>query len=153
MESTFVLKTLIISQLRFMQREINHEDHSLGRKKILIFAEFSGTVEDKGHYTVIKNPSNPGYHWSNYIIFDRVPKVGDLTEWKSLFDREFPYYKEPHHYAFTWDCDGNGPGDYSEFLADGFESDSGVALTTMSLDPPSHANDDLDIRVINSDQE
>lgn len=56
---------------------------SLGRKTDLIFARFSGTVEDKGFYTLVKTPSNPGYHWGNYIIFDRPPQGGDLKTGKS----------------------------------------------------------------------
>lgn len=126
---------------------------SLGRRTDLIFANFAGTVEDKGHYTLIKTPSNPGFHWGNYIIFDRTPRIGDLNEWKALFDREFPYYEEPHHYTFTWDCEDNDSGAYSEFLSDGFEQDSGVVLTASHLSPPPHVNHEIEVKKIESNSD
>jgi hypothetical protein len=76
---------------------------SLGRRTDLIFAKFSGAVIDKGSYTLIQTPNNPGYHWGNFIIFDHAPEIGTLTKWTDLFDSEFGYYSEPHHYVFTWD--------------------------------------------------
>lgn len=33
--------------------------HSLGRLTDLMFAKFSGSIEDRGNYLVIKTPSNP----------------------------------------------------------------------------------------------
>jgi len=126
---------------------------SLGRRTDFIFAEFSGFVEDKGSYTLIKTPSNPGYHWGNYIVFDRAPKSGDLSKWKSLFDREFPYYSVPHHYTFTWDTLNDDKGETQEFLDDGFEFDSSMVLTSKNLQKPPHLNTDVSIRKINSDTE
>lgn len=62
------------------------EINSLGRRTDLIFSKFSGSVHDRGSYTVIKTPSNPGYHWGNYLIFDKAPKGGDLQRWKDIFN-------------------------------------------------------------------
>ena len=101
--------------------------NSLGFRTNLLFARFSGSVIDKGPYVLVKTPNNPGYHWGNYIIFDRAPRVGDCEEWTQLFDREFDYYKEPHHYVFAWE---NGEGEAEEFLAAGFEADGAVVLAT-----------------------
>tara|TARA_Y100001958_G_C21242409_1_gene570721 strand:+ start:2948 stop:3745 length:798 start_codon:yes stop_codon:yes gene_type:complete len=126
---------------------------SLGRRTDFIFAGFSGSIEDKGSYTLIKTPRNPGYHWGNYIVFDRAPKPGDLAEWKALFDKEFPYYSEPHHYVFTWDTEVNDKGEFQEFLEDGFEFDSAVVLTTKTLKEPPHINEDIFIRKIESDSD
>lgn len=47
---------------------------SLGRRTDLIFAKFSGRVIDRGSYTLIQTPSNPGFHWRNYIVFDHAPQ-------------------------------------------------------------------------------
>ncbi len=124
--------------------------HSLGFLTNLIFSRFSGSVEDKGSYTVIKTPSNPGYHWGNYIIFDRPPRAGDAKEWKKIFDKEFDYYKEPHHYVFAWE---NHKGEVQEFLDAGFESDTASVLTTKILNPPAHENKKIQIRKISTDKE
>lgn len=119
----------------------------------LIFSRFSGSVTDKGSYTLIQTPSNPGYHWGNYIIFDRPPRRGDLKEWTHLFDREFPYYREPHHYVFAWEPNQHSDGEYQEFLGAGFETDSAVVLTTEKLNPPPHLNKNVHVKKIMSDHE
>ena len=67
------------------------EIRSLGFRTSLMFARFAGMVVDKGSYTLIQTPSNPGYYWGNFIIFDRAPSKGDLLKWKQLFDKEFGY--------------------------------------------------------------
>lgn len=126
---------------------------SLGFRTNLIFARFSGSVTDKGTYTLVKTPSNPGYHWGNYIIFDRAPQRGDKEKWVKIFDREFTYYKEPQHYVFAWESDSQDTGSYKEFLDAGFESDSAVVLTTTKLHAPSHLNTELTIKKILSDEE
>ncbi len=126
---------------------------SLGRQTDLIFSEFSGTIDTRDNYTLIKTPSNPGYHWGNYIIFDHAPKVGDLDKWKALFDKEFNWYSNPHHYVFTWDTERDDKGDIQEFLDAGFEFDSAVVLTTETIKAPPHINQDIEVRKIESDDE
>ncbi|MGE4131472.1 MAG: GNAT family N-acetyltransferase [Bdellovibrionales bacterium] len=117
-----------------------------------MFARFAGSVEDKGDHVLVKTPSNPGFHWGNFIIFDRAPRAGDLNKWKALFDREFPY-ASPHHYTFTWDTEDNQPGEAQEFINDGFELDSAVVLTAGALNPPPHPNSTIKIRKITTDEE
>ncbi len=129
------------------------EIRSLGRQTDLIFARFSGYVKDLGNYTLVQTPSNPGYHWGNYIIFDRAPKGGDYEEWKQLFDNEFSYYKVPHHYVFTWDTINQEEGETQEFVDNGFEFDSAIVLTTKTLNPPEHLNNTITIRKIITDDE
>ena len=122
---------------------------SLGRRTDLIFANFSGSVIDKGHYTLVKTPGNPGYHWGNFIIFDQEPKSGDLKKWTELFDKEFEYYSEPHHYTFTWDTEAPNKGEYQEFIDSGFEFDSAIVLTATELNPPKILNSQVSVRKIN----
>jgi ribosomal protein S18 acetylase RimI-like enzyme len=126
---------------------------SLGRRTDLMFARFSGKVSDRGNYTLVQTPDNPGYHWGNYIVFDHAPIKGSLQGWKALFDQEFPYYTEPHHYVFTWDMENNIPGDLKEFIDAGFEFSTATVLTAEKLNPPPHENYRLEIRKITTDQE
>ena len=126
---------------------------SLGRRTDLIFAKFSGSVTDRGSYTLIQTPSNPGYHWGNYIVFDQPPQRGSLKLWKGIFDKEFGYYTDPHHYVFTWDTGMEDRGDCQEFLDAGFELDSATVLTAQKLRPPPHLNGNVIVRKISTDQE
>lgn len=124
--------------------------NSLGFLTNLIFSRFSGTVTDKGSYTVIKTPSNPGYHWGNYIIFDRPPREGDLQQWLQIFDSEFDNSRVSQHYLFAWE---NIKGEYQEFLNAGFEADAASVLTTKILNPPLNENNKIQIRKISTDKE
>lgn len=127
--------------------------HSLGRRTDLIFARFSGSVIDKGSYTLIQTPSNPGFYWGNYIIFDQAPQKGSLKEWTTVFDKEFSYLSEPHHYAFTWDTGKDDKGEHQEFLNAGFDFDSATVLIATKLSAPPHINDRLRVRKISSNQD
>lgn len=126
---------------------------SIGRTTDLIFARFSGQVVDKGHYTLIQTPSNPGFHWGNYIIFNHPPSDESYREWRDIFDKEFPYYKEPHHYVFTWDCEQNHPGNTAEFIKQGFDLETATVLTTRSVHGPPHFNSKLDVRPLASNKD
>lgn len=123
---------------------------SLGRRTDLMFAKFSGSVTDRGSYILIKTPSNPHYHWGNYLVFDHPPRKGSHQDWTQIFDREFEYYSEPHHYVFTWQGEG---GDFQEFLDAGFTLDTATVLTATKLNPPPHLNQKIEIRKISSDTE
>lgn len=127
--------------------------HSLGRQTDLIFAKFSGTVADRGSYTLVQTPNNPGYHWGNFLIFDHAPRSGSLRDWTSLFDREFPYYSAPHHYVFTWDTGKDEVGEHQEFLDANFELDSATVLTATKLNPPPYLNGQIQVRRLISDRD
>ena len=126
---------------------------SLGRRTDLIFAKFSGSVTDKGSYTLIKTPSNPDYNWGNYIVFDQAPQKGSLEQWTSIFDKEFEYYSKPHHYVFTWDTGNEEKGDYQEFLDAKFHLDSAKVLTASKLNLPPYINNQVQLRIISTDQD
>lgn len=126
---------------------------SLGRRTDFIFAKFSGTVIDRGSYTLLQTPSNPDYHWGNYILFDQAPERGSLKKWTELFRQEFGYYSEPSHYLFTWDTGADDKGDHQEFLDANFELSTAKVLTAAKLIPPSHLSKQLQVRKISSDQD
>jgi ribosomal protein S18 acetylase RimI-like enzyme len=126
---------------------------SLSRQTDLIFARFNGKVIDRGHYTLVQTPDNPGHHWGNYIIFDSPPGAGDFKIWKQIYQKEFTYYDEMKHMTFTWDCTPLVPGDYQEFTMQGFEFNQGIALTTNKLTYPPKYNHDIVIKKITKDQE
>lgn len=123
---------------------------SLGHLTTLLFSRFSGAVTDRGAYTLIQTPSNPHFHWGNFLLFDRAPGPGDLRRWKQLFDEEFTYYEAPHHYTFAWDGRA-GQGEVAEFVEAGFEFETGVVLSTAILQAPKHLNRAMTIKKITTD--
>ena len=46
---------------------------SLGYRTDLFFPRFDGEVTDRGDYIVIRTPSNPTYHWGNFLLFNQPP--------------------------------------------------------------------------------
>jgi len=129
------------------------EIKSLGRRTDLIFSRFVGSVMDREDYVLVQTPSNPGYHWGNYIIFNYAPRVGDLKTWKNLFVKEFLYYEKLNHLVFTWDTGKEEKGIIEEFLQAGFEFDTALILTANEVKPPRHINDTINIRKLATDKE
>jgi ribosomal protein S18 acetylase RimI-like enzyme len=127
--------------------------NSLARRTDLIFARCSGEVTDKGSFTLIQTPSNPNYHWGNYIIFDNAPQAGDFPKWSQIFKEEFTYYDQITHMVFTWDTLPPKKGDYSEFTKNDFEFEEGVVLSTNQVNRPPKHNNNLEIRKIKTDLE
>lgn len=70
-----------------------------------------------------------------------------------MFDQEFNYYSEPHHYVFTWDTGADDRGDHQEFLDANFVLDSATVLTSQKLNPPPRANAEARVRKILSDKD
>lgn len=125
--------------------------NSLGRRTDLIFARFVGEVHDRGSYIAIKTPSNPGFHWGNYLIFRSPPRFGDLMNWTNTYRAEFTYYDRIRHMTFTWDSAERG--DPSEFLAAGFHLDRGSVLTASTVTRPLKFNTEIEVRPLFTDAE
>lgn len=126
---------------------------SLGLTTELIFMDKECSVTDKGHYTVIKTPSNPSYFWGNYIVFNSAPKAGDFNKWHNIFDEEFKDYPEKlKHYLFAWENE-DPKQDLSAFKNAYYKYEKGVALSTTKINPPPKVNKDIEIRKIITNKE
>lgn len=127
---------------------------SLGRRTDLMLARFAGEVLDRGAYVVVRTPSNPTYHWGNYLIFRAPPCAGDYERWMELHEREFPRPAAgPAHRLLAWDAVDGELGHPDEFLAHGMRLDQGVVLTARELVPPPRPNDALEVRRIQEPDE
>jgi GNAT superfamily N-acetyltransferase len=126
---------------------------SLGHRTDLIFPRFDGKIIDRGDYLVILTPSNPTYHWGNYLLFSRPPGQNDLSTWKTIFDEEIGARLKAEHYAFGWDTVAGEQGEVQPFLAEGFNLTETVVLTTAQVQPPPKVNHDASIRPIATDNE
>jgi RimJ/RimL family protein N-acetyltransferase len=74
---------------------------SLGWRTDLIFARFDGEVMERAGYRVVRTPTNPGYWWGNFLLFDAAPRAGDAAHWLERFDAEIAQ-RQPgsRHVAF-----------------------------------------------------
>jgi GNAT superfamily N-acetyltransferase len=126
---------------------------SLGLRTTLLFARFAGHVIDRGHYTLVQTPQNPGFHWGNFIILDGAPQAGSLRDWTELFDREFRFYKEPHHRLFVWEDLERSHGDLSEFIQAGFEHETSIVLSAPVLRGPRFAQTEARVRPVATDRD
>jgi hypothetical protein len=126
---------------------------SIGQLTNLFLAKTTGHVYETLDSLIIKTPSNKDFHWGNYMLFSNPPLTGDLERWTKLFDEEFDYYLEPHHYAFTWD--NEFPKDSKEFIESEaeikkftdaqFDLELTVALSTQQLVKPKHFNSHIQV--------
>ena len=126
---------------------------SLGYRTDLIFHRFEGEVIDRGHYLVIRTPSNSSYRWGNFLIFGAPPEPGDFGRWHELFAREVGTPPRITHKLFAWDTVDGHHGDVTDFLAAGFELGEEVVMATETLVPPRRYNYELEIRALITDAE
>ena len=124
---------------------------SIGRGSELVIGLYEGELIERDSYFVLQTPSNREYFWGNYLIFKSAPKPGSLVEWKRIFDEEFPCYKEPHHYAFTWLEPVNI--ELPEFKEEGFEYERTTVLIADSIIKSKNMNQEVEIRKLDTDED
>lgn len=117
----------------------------------MIFARNESEIIERESYIVVKTMSNPTFHWGNYLIFKRAPKIGDIANWINIFQKEFSHYKEFEHYVFTWD-ELSMP-DSPEYLQYNFDLEKSVSLATENLVSPKHYNRDVITRPLVSPED
>ncbi|MCI5072244.1 GNAT family N-acetyltransferase [bacterium] len=132
-----------------MSKKIEH----LGIKTDLMLNAFSGLVEEKDNYTVIKTMSNPESYWGNYLIFNQAPQKGDYQRWCTIFDQEFFYYSQKHHYAFTWLDQNIMKPNTEEFESHGFNLETNQVMRLDQFNHDTKFNDVIEIKSLKSDQE
>lgn len=136
------------------------EPRSLALRTDLMLARFDGEVVDRGTYTVIRTPSNPGFWWGNYLLFADPPTERSVVDWPRLFEEELGCRPGIEHVAMAWDTvgpDGSAAeapeGVVEAFVAAGFELESDVALSARELHLPPRPNPDVTVRPVDGDAE
>ncbi len=124
---------------------------SLGYRTDLIFHRFGGEVVDRGHYLVIRTPSNPDYYWGNFLLFGKPPQPGDFRRWNALFKREIGAPPRINHKVFAWDTVDGDNGAVGDFLAAGFELGEEVVMSASVLARPHRYKGDLELRELTTD--
>jgi RimJ/RimL family protein N-acetyltransferase len=125
---------------------------ALGFKSEFIFTGFDGLVEDRGHYMVIRTPTNPTYFWGNLLIFDKPPKLDDYEKWVELFKKEFT---DPriYHITLAWDS-GTGIVPQAErFIENGYKLETTGVMSATSVIKPVKFSESLEVRPLRSKSE
>lgn len=124
---------------------------SLGWQTDLIFARFDGQVVDRGNHLLVRTPSNPGFWWGNFLLFQHAPGAGDLERWTALFEEEIAAHQpESRHRAFGVDVQGRVALP-PEFAAAGFTLNEATVLTLAReqlREPPGALPDGFEFRVL-----
>jgi ribosomal protein S18 acetylase RimI-like enzyme len=126
---------------------------SLGYRTDLFFPKFEGEIHDRGDYLVVLTPTNPGFHWGNYLLFSSPPSKGDFERWKDLFTREINSRQETHHMVFGWDTVHGETGEAQPFLTAGFQLSQNLVMTARQIVLPPKYNHEVDIRPLSTDWE
>jgi ribosomal protein S18 acetylase RimI-like enzyme len=120
----------------------------------LIFAHFNSQVLEKDAYLVVKTPTNPNFHWGNFISFKNAPVNGDEVRWPEIFKKEFSDISDIKHRAFTWEEEKIGIAK-SIFEENGYEFDINKVLAAEKVRVPAKMNQDgnISIRPVQTDNE
>ena len=129
---------------------------SLGfRTDLALLTSTGSTVEDRGTHLVVRTPSNPGYHWGNFLLLAQAPVPGGEREVVGAFRTEFP---EAEHVAIGIDCtaDGSSPldeGARERFAAGGVVVSEDLVLSATALVQPLSPLATVDVRPLASDDD
>ena len=125
--------------------------HSLGYRTDFIFHRFDGQVLDRGEYLVVRTPSNPTYHWGNFLLFQEPPQDGDFERWKQLFTTEIGPPEQVGHMAVGWDAADGRMGEVKPFLQAGFEPEHSLVLAAAQVRKPPKFNNAVTIQPLQND--
>lgn len=125
------------------------ELRTLGYQTDLIFHCAQGVITDRGDYLLIRTPDNPGYHWGNFLLFDKAPKAGDLARWTALFREEIGPPDQVGHLVFGWDSVERG--EVQPFLDAGLKLEESLVMSASRLEPPRKPNREVALRPLTSE--
>jgi ribosomal protein S18 acetylase RimI-like enzyme len=121
---------------------------NLGWATDLMFLRWLGEVEKLGGYTRVRTPSNPTFHWGNFLYFDGPPQPGDEIRWRKAFAREFP---GRNYEAIGWESESAESDDVSAFERVGLRREVCSVMTGRAVNPPAHRNADVLVRALETD--
>lgn len=110
-------------------------------------------VEDHGEYVLVRTPTNPTFHWGNFLLFRRPPAPGDRARWEATFEEHFAAAGGCRHCALCWDVPGEIGAAQSEFIDQGYDADDAVALVADPHELVEHprSNRSATIRALDPD--
>lgn len=125
--------------------------NSLGyRTDIMLLSMLGCGIDDRGDHLVIRTPSQPTFHWGNFLLFAEPPVAGDAQRWPELFRAEFP---DANHMVFGIDTEDGTTGDLTEFVAAGFTPRADLVLAAPYVPEPPGVNHQAEYRILESDDD
>lgn len=94
----------------------------------LAILQLSGSlIEGCGDHLIIRTPSNPGFHWGNFVFVTDPDRVDTAGHWVSVFAEVFPHDR---HRAVGLVTEPSCPEGMAAWLAAGLEIEYEDALST-----------------------
>jgi GNAT superfamily N-acetyltransferase len=126
------------------------EVRSLGYRTDLMVRRLAGSsVEDRGHFIVVRTPQNPGFHWGNFLLWPGPPGEAGIEEWITAFGEEFP--PATH---LTFGIDGTEiPDGHERSAPGGLVADTSVVLTSDRVPEEGAAIGTPTVRPLRSDSD
>jgi RimJ/RimL family protein N-acetyltransferase len=121
---------------------------NLGWATDLMFLRWLGEVEKLADCTRIRTPSNPTFHWGNFLYFDRRPGQGDEIRWREIFAREFP---GASYEAIGWESESPETDDLSMFAGTKLEREVCSVMSGRTVCPPRYPNSEVVVRPLETD--
>lgn len=124
---------------------------SLGYRTDLMMLALQGSdIVGRGDHLVVRTPTQPTFHWGNFLLFADPPAAGDLARWQALSEAEFP---GAEHLVFGIDTVDGSTGDLNEIVAAGITVDWSTVLTATTVHEPTRPNRQADMRLLASDDD
>jgi len=106
-------------------------DLHLGWHTDLAVLRLAGSrIEQHADHVVVRTPTNPTYHWGNFVLVTDPEAVDDAERWVGVFERAFP---EAAHRSIGLVSE---PTDEQTWQAQGFEVEKDDVLATDSCPTP-----------------
>jgi len=97
-------------------------------------------VEDRRDHVVVRTPTNPMFHWGNFVLVTDPAAVDDADRWLTTFEAEFP---DAPHRAIGLVAE---PQDGSAWYALGLVVEHEDVLATEACPPPAPLAGDYVVR-------
>lgn len=126
-----------------------HAIKNIGYLTDTIFHDRHGFVEEHADYFTIRTPTNPTFWFGNYLLFKRAPAAGDFGKWMEIHREVFR--GSLNHVTIGWD--EPTPGFIDEFIAAGFRTSNGLALSMNSYGGEAAINPTITVRPLRETSE
>lgn len=117
-----------------MPGSFSRSPRTLGLRTQLALNRDRSRIESCDGFLAVRTPSNPGYYFGNFLVFDRAPQLGDDERWVRHFEGAFAGDPAVRHAAFAWSIDER-PGAIDPFLRRGYCYDESAVLTAREVRP------------------
>lgn len=105
---------------------------TLGLRTDLAIESGRSQISEHDGFIAVRTPSNPGYHFGNFLIFDAPPQAGDEDRWPMLFEELFGGDSRVRHAAFAWSV-ADQAQQVEGFIDRGYTLEERVVLTASHL--------------------